>query len=70
MKSTTECDERPDGRQLPGFHVDDLLPNIQRRAAEAALLRDRRLELAIDADGVAQARMVDTRASGRDGDSA
>jgi hypothetical protein len=61
MKSTTECDERPDSRQLPGFHVDDLLPNIHRRAAEAALLRDRRLELEIDADGVARARMVEPR---------
>jgi hypothetical protein len=69
MNSTTECDERPDGRQLPGFHVDDLLPNIHRRAAEAALLRDRRLELAIDGDGVAHARMVDTRASTRDDES-
>jgi hypothetical protein len=61
METTTESDELVDGRQLPGFYVDDLLPVIHRRAAEAALRRDRRLELAIDADGVVRARMIESR---------
>jgi hypothetical protein len=57
--ATTQIEGPVDGRQLPGFYVDHLTPSLHRRAAEAALLRDRRLELAIDADGAVQARMVE-----------
>jgi hypothetical protein len=64
METTTQVHEPVDGRQLPGFYVDALTPQVHRRAAEAALLRDRRLELAIDADGAVQARMIDTRPAG------
>jgi hypothetical protein len=66
METTTESNEQVDGRQLPGFYVDDLIPVIHRRAAEAALLRDRRLELEIDADGVVPARMVESRTARSD----
>jgi hypothetical protein len=61
METTTQVNEPVDGRQLPGFYVDALTPLVHRRAAEAALLRDRRLELAIDADGAVQARMIEAR---------
>jgi hypothetical protein len=60
METTTqEIPDRVDGRQLPGFYVDSLTPLVHRRAAEAAVLRDRRLELEIAADGGVRARMVD-----------
>ena len=59
--TTQEIPDRVDGRQLPGFYVDALTPLVHRRAAEAALLRDRRLELGISADGGVRARMVDGR---------
>ena len=58
METTTNSLETVGDRRLPGFVVDTLLPTVHRRAAEAALLRDRRLELAVDHDGNACARMV------------
>ena len=58
METTTNSLEPVGDRRLPGFVVDSLLPTVHRRAAEAALLRDRRLELAVDLDGNARARMV------------
>jgi hypothetical protein len=58
METTTNSHEPVGDRRLPGFVVDTLLPTVHRRAAEAALLRDRRLELAVDPEGNARARMV------------
>jgi pentose-5-phosphate-3-epimerase len=65
METTMQDTDRVDGRQLPGFYVDSLTPLVHRRAAEAALRRDRRLELAIDADGGVQARMIEAHSAAR-----
>jgi hypothetical protein len=62
MDVTTQQPKEPiDGRQLPGFYVDELTPQVHRQATEAALLRDRRLELAIEANGGVRARMIEPR---------
>lgn len=58
MKRTT-TDRHDLVRRIPGYVEGSLVALVQRRAAEAALLRDRRLELAIDPSGRVQARMVD-----------
>lgn len=58
MESTTTF-PRERVRQIPGFVEGSLVALVQRRAAEAALLRDRRLELAVDRSGHAHVRMVD-----------
>jgi hypothetical protein len=58
VMDTTESPEQVDVRHLPGFYVDALTPLVHRRAAEAALLRDRRLELALDDEGETVIKMV------------
>jgi hypothetical protein len=47
------------GHQIPGFVAGSLVATVHRRAAEAALLRDRRLELEVDDAGEPQLRMVE-----------
>lgn len=44
--------------RIPGYVTGSLVATIHRRAAEAALLRDRRLELDIDDQGELRMRMV------------
>jgi hypothetical protein len=46
------------GHQIPGFVAGSLVASVHRRAAEAALLRDRRLELEVASTGELQLRMV------------
>jgi len=46
-------------RRIPGYVDGSLVALVHRRAAEGALLRDRRLEVAVDSSGRLRARMVD-----------
>jgi hypothetical protein len=47
------------GHRIPGFVAGSLVASVHRRAAEAALLRDRRLELEVGGTGEAHLRMID-----------
>ena len=56
------------GHRIPGFVDGSLVASLHRRAAEAALLRDRRLELEIGHGGEQQLRMVQgVRSAGQPG---
>jgi hypothetical protein len=60
MTSTSTPHVQPLGdHRIPGFVAGSLVAVVHRRAAEAALLRDRRLELEVDRTGETQLRMVD-----------
>jgi hypothetical protein len=59
MNTSTTTLEAIGGHRIPGFVAGSLVASVHRRAAEAALLRDRRLELEIASTGETQLRMVE-----------
>ena len=60
MTTTSTSTLEPVGdHRIPGFVAGSLVASVHRRAAEAALMRDRRLELEVGDTGEPQLRMIE-----------